>query len=191
MTVKEILYKADLLLDAGLPQGFFQGQSTDQAVIEAVNSNALVQQLVKCVNLVCDEIATEYFPLVQTQTVNVTNGEIDFSVFDSKVQSVVSVKDEIGKSVDFCYTPHGLENLSCKRASVRYQVAYQWADFWGEVSFGSPQVTSRVVAYGVVAQYYLLCGNYDQAKSWSARFYASLQQCKRGGKLVMPKRRWL
>ena len=191
MTVKEILYKADLLLDAGLPQEIFVGQSTDQSVADEVSSNQLLQRLVKCVNLVCDEIATDYFPVVQTQTVNVTNGEIDFSLFNNKVQGVVSVKDEGGKNVNFCYSQHGIANLECKQASVRYRVAYQWTDFWGEVNFGSPQVTSRVVAYGVVAQYYLLCGNYDQAKSWSARFYLCLQDCKRGGERVMPQRRWL
>ena len=191
MTVKEILYKADLLLDANLPQVFFQGQSSDSAVIEQANDHALLQKLVKCVNLVCDEIATEYFPVVQTQTVKVADGQIDFAQFDSKVQGIDSVKDERGKNVNFCYTQHGIGNLPCKQASVRYRVAYQWTDFWGEVYFGSPQVTSRVVAYGVVAQYYLLCGNYDQAKSWSARFYVSLHDSKRNGEIVMPKRRWL
>ena len=191
MTVKEILYKADLLLDTGINQELFLGDATNQYLKEQADADAVLQKLVKCVNLVCDEIATEYFPIVQTQTVAVENGEVDFSAFDNKVQGVVSVKDEWGKRVDFCYAQHGLTNLYCNKASVRYRVAYQWTDFWGEVSFGSPQVTSRIVAYGVVAQYYFLCGNYDQAKSWSARFYLSLAESKRGGERIMPKRRWL
>ena len=191
MTVKEILYKADLLLDANLPQVFFQGQSSDSAVIEQANDHALLQKLVKCVNLVCDEIATEYFPVMQTQTVKVADGQIDFAQLDSKVQGIDSVKDERGKRVNFCYSQYGITNVDCASASVRYRVAYQWTDFWGEVHFGSPQVTARVVAYGVVAQYYMLCGNYDLAKCWSARFYACLDQCRRGGEKVMPKRRWL
>ena len=191
MTVKEILYKADLLLDSGISSDYFTANATNQGIVEQVESDTLVQQLVKCVNLVCDEVATEYFPVVQTQTVAVTNGEVDFSAFDNKVQGVVSVKDEWGKNVNFCYSQYGLTNLDCNEASVRYRVAYQWTDFWGEVTFGSPQVSSRVVAYGVVAQYYFLCGNYDQAKAWSARFYLALAECKRGGHKVMPKRRWL
>jgi len=191
MTVKEILYKADLLLDAQLPQAIFQGQPTDQAVIELVNADTTLQQLVKCANLVGDEIATDYFPVVQTQTVDVVDGEVDFATLNNKVQGVVSVKDEMGCSVSFCYTQKGIANLHCKKASVRYRVAYEWTDFWGEIHFGSPQVTSRIVAYGVVAQYYMLCGNYDLAQSWSARFYTALAECRRGGQRVMPKRRWL
>ena len=191
MTVKEILYKADLILDAGIPQSIFQGQSTDQAVIEQVNSHATLQSLVKCVNLVADEIASDYFPIVQTQTVNVVDGYVPFSAFDNKLQGVVSIKDEWGNNVKFAYTTDGIANLACKKASVRYRVAYEWTDFWGEVKLGSPQVNSRVVAYGVVAQYYLLCGNYDQAKTWSARFYMALRDCIKGGQMTMPKRRWL
>ena len=191
MTVKEILYKADLLLDAGVSLTIFQGQPTDQAVIEQVNADTTVQKLVKCINVVCDEIATEYFPVVQTQTVDVMDGEVDFSVLGGKVQGVVSVKDELGKNVNFCYTDCGIANVNCAKASVRYRVAYQWTDFWGEVNFGSPRVTALAVAYGVVAQYYMLCGNYELAKNWSARFYLALQGCKRGGEKIMPKRRWL
>ena len=190
MTVKEILYKANLLVDSKLDPALFDSATDDLSALQLVSTSQVAQKLVRCINLVCDEILTDYFPVIKYQTVAVTDKKVCFSQLQGKPCAVLSVKDGAGKNLPFKYG-EGCILLSNGNVTIKYTTLFEDVTVVDSVTFGSPQVTSRTVAYGVAMEYYLLCGDYENAQTWRQRFYQALKSCRKMGEIKMPCRRWL
>ncbi len=183
MFVKDIILKAcDFIENDELAQAIEQDSALDEE-----KQNAL-DKLLKCFNLVRNEIVCEYMPIVNMERVICHDGKINFNQFKKKVVDIISVKDNFGNNVKFkifddFMLVEGGDVLVCYNSST------DELDLDGE--FFST-ISDRVYAYGVVREYYFIQTLYEDAKVWDERFKSSLQIFERKkGDTVLPRRRWI
>ncbi len=154
------------------------------------NENKTIATMLKCLNLVQNEVACEYIPLVAFQDVTATDFKVDYSAFDKKPIAVISAKDKFGRNIRFKAFPDYLMIFACK-AKIKYNYMPQ------EIStinsdVKEPVLPMRIYAYGVAREYFLLQNLSDDADIWEVRFKDSLSVFSRKKQDVkMPCRRWL
>lgn len=140
--------------------------------------------LTQCARRALDEIAAEYFPLVERETLTPTEGKLPFDRFSRTPLRVYGVTRN-GRAVAYGYYADGLTVEGGGACSVTY--GYLPA---GDDAAVHPSVPVRTAAYGAAAEYCLLNGLYDDAAMWDKRFRDSLMRLKKRGRRL-PQRRWL
>ncbi len=151
-------------------------------------STALLNKLVRCFNLVRNEIAGEYIKELQKEQVKVTEGQISFSSLSHEVLDIVKITDIYGQDVDYT-VENGTIKVDENNVFVYYNIVPAKLTIDG--SFDSI-VPERVYAYGVTREYYFSQTLYEDAKIWDSRFIASLENyARKKGETVMPGRRWV
>lgn len=148
--------------------------------------------LLRCANLVVNEICVDYFPLKTTSKLTSDgNGEIRYSDFPLPVSEVFKAVNSYGESVPF---REFYDRLLLDK-NTEYEVTYSYilpeADINGEVSFPE-RITARAVAYGIAAEYSVISQATDEALTWDRRYKDALARALRVAKEVRVRRRkWL
>ena len=60
--------------------------------------------IIRCVNNITSEIAADYLPILKQKEVTFTDGKINISSIDNKIQEVVNIKTLGGKSLNYKYS---------------------------------------------------------------------------------------
>ncbi len=183
MLVKDIILKAcDFTENDELSKAINEGSQLPEEL------KNLQDKLVKCLNLVRNEIASEYMPIVKMEIVVCENGKFNINDFSSRLVDIISIKDKYGNNVK--YNVIGDELISNEeKIFVWYNTLPDEIAFEGEFSSTIPE---RVYAYGVVKEFFFLQTLYEDAKVWDERFKNSLQVLERKkSETVIPQRRWI
>lgn len=146
-----------------------------------------VASYVNCLNLVRNEIATEFIPNAKTERLTVTDNRLDYTSFSSEVIEVLSVKNRLGESVKFdAFSDHiELENGTFE---IKYNANPETLTLKSEFVSNIPE---RVYAYGILREYYYIQTLYEDASVWDARFKNSLQALERKkNETIIRKRGW-
>ena len=154
------------------------------------NTTKNLELLVRCLNLVYNELASDYVPLKHTEEVVVETEEIDINTLEKRLISVLALADKDGKNAKYKVYP-----TTIKVANGTYDIEYSYLP--QEVlledtieAFGS-KLTERIIAYGVASEYSLISGLFDEATLWKKRFLDSLLiATSKKSELKMPARRW-
>lgn len=146
------------------------------------------ERMVRCFNLVNQEIASEYIPYLCKE--NVSGSIINFSQLSKKVINIFQVKGKFGLDLLFKVYPNFIE-VQGNAKSVTYSFLPEEITAEDDVQLFCG-ITARVLAYGVASEYLLLDGVSQDAEIWENRFKQSLFVLSRKkGEHVLPKRRWL
>lgn len=149
--------------------------------------------LVKCANLMIKEIASEYVPLIEEETVDVVDGKIDYDVLVHKVNEVRKVEDlASGLTTNFYHTPTHckLQNEGIKRAKIVYSYVPLDIDIADDCPL-PPQVSPKTLALGICAEYSMISGMYEQSVMYSDRFKQDMRTAvRRKGEIRVKPRRW-
>lgn len=183
MFVKDIILKAcDFIENDDLAQALKQEKSLDE------EKQNVLDKLVKCFNLVRNEIVCEYMPIVKMERIICEQGKIYFDQFSGMVVDIVSVKDNFGNNVKFKVYDNFI-TVDGNDVCVWYNTSAEELDI--DEQFSST-ISERVYAYGVVREYYFIQTLYEDAKVWDERFKSSLQTFERKkGDTILPRRRWI
>ena len=182
MKVKECVEKAAMLLGiaddvcAYLEDGYEPGEEG-------------AQRLLKCFNLVENELALDYLPLFAEQKVVNENGKVDFLLLQKNAVRIVSVKNEAGESVKFRLFPKYLET-----PKGALTIVYSYIPPEKQMGDESDYVTLsvRLFAYGMAMNYALLMGLYEEAAVWEKKYKEALEAAYRiRGAAVVRSRRWV
>lgn len=160
-----------------------------------VNPTELTQKnlelLVRCVNLVYQELATDYIPLKHAEEITVSSGEFLFENLTKSIINVLSLKNLDGENKKFKIYPNAI-----KVENGTYQIEYSYLP--SEVSLGneveafSGRISERILAYGVASEYSFISGLFEEASMWKKRFEdAVLIASRKKSPLRMPTRRWV
>ncbi len=182
MTVKSVMHTAAVCLGIA------------DVVDEYINKNGGTQTktgdlLLQCFNMVENELALDYIPLFREDEMTVTNGKILYSSFGSDVSRIVKVTDLEGRKLPFKLFATYLQ-VSGERVRVRY--AYMpAAKVLSGVSDFKTEVSERLFAYGMAAEYAMTTGLYEEAAVWDKKYKEGIEALRRGtqGGRV-PARRW-
>ncbi len=155
----------------------------------ATQSDKTVMLLVNCCNLVLDELYREYAASVCKTVVEAADGFIDTSTLP--LGKVLSLTDGYGCDVPFKYTQNGLITEQKGKLNLCYSRQSVGAEWNEELPLPTPQISARIVVYGVVAEYLQAAGDINGYSLWRQRYEDALRACCRSHCNRMPVRRWL
>ncbi len=147
--------------------------------------------MLKCVDFVIDDIASDYFPLIREDELFVRNGRLFFKDFPRTPTAVASVKKD-GKALNFSRRFDGLQLGEDGNVTVQYAFKPAAAAVDGETEWTDGCVSERILVYGVAAEYCIAAGLDADAEMWDKRYRDALQRAVikyLSGKST-PKRRW-
>ena len=185
MLVKEILTNVAYLLD-------------DNKLIEAISQDNFTGHLledknllIKCVNYVNNIIATEYFHIDETVTIDNSNGLIPYtSITQKTIFDIVEIKGAFGKKINFKTTTNGIETKKGK-LTVKFLYMPEDVAYDDNITCYPTKINARIFAYGVASEYLFIKGNFDEGDIWDNRFKNALKSIQRNHKeIIMPNRRW-
>ena len=148
-----------------------------------------INKLISCCNLVVNQIASEYVTLKDEVKLTSNTGTIAYSKITNKILvDILSVKKN-GAYVKFNCKPTNLETVE---GELEIEFAYQpnmATSISSQIDFNDFKINSRVIAYGVTAEYCFINSMYDDAAIWDNRFKNSLINVLRPRREIKIKKR--
>lgn len=188
MTVKEVIaLAADNLGREDLAESLSSLTGEPEGELKA---------LVRCYNLVENEVALDYCPLKAEEKLTPIDGKVAFSALSHAPVDVYSVKNALGATVAFeiypayLSLPAGTEQVM---VSYAYAPAAKTAEQTCEVS---EKVSARLLSFGVACEFSLSCARYQEAALWDKRFRDALRAAevyrrRPSARLGIRARRWV
>ena len=170
MTVKEILTAAATGL--GLAEevnAYLLGTSTE--------GEAVTSELLRCFNLVENEVALDYLPLLAEEELQSDTGAVHYASFSREAARVVGVYDEFGNALPFTLFPEYLKTQAGKIV-VRYTYLPK-AKMLADKSDFVLQASVRLFAYGIAAEYSLASGLFEEAAVWDKKYKNAIEAAYR------------
>lgn len=163
MTVKEILLAAAGklgILDE--VEAYLSNNSTD------AEAQAKAIDLLRCFNLVENEVALDYLPLLAEEEMESDMGVMYYSSLSREAVRVLGVRDEWGNEVPFTLFPEYLKTQPNK-VLVRYTYLPKEKTFKDKSDF-TLNASVHLFAYGVAAEYALANGMFEEAAVWDKKY---------------------
>ena len=169
----------------------FLGENELKDLIGTQNADevqqAKINALLTCLNLAYEEIVTEYLPILCTQTLSVSEGEIAFSQLSNPISGIVSVKDENGNDLSYLQSADHIE-VNAEKVVITYQIVPEKFDFGDEANVIFPE---RLLAYGTCREFLFMQGLSEEALLYEKRFKdALINFVRKKSSLILPKRQW-
>lgn len=185
MAITDIIKQAAFLLgkdDVATYLG--NGECVDQTTA-AKDATALLG----CYNLVLNEVATEYVPLIKKQRLTATDGKVYFSALDFGISEVAAVYDDNMNRVECDVYADRIET-ELAAVYIEYYAVPPVRAMTDAADYPSGRVPDRVFAYGVAAEFCISNGVYEEAEMWQERFQQSIVRAAPKSRRVMKPRRW-
>lgn len=181
MTVKEIIITAcEMFEQDEIAEKLKDGQDFTE------EESAIVNQLIKCYNFIQNELATEFTPLLHKEKIESDGQGFSISNLEKRLAYIVSFKDEEGQNLKYKLLAGKL--IFEGKGELTYCYCPDKATIDDESVLLIPE---RVVAYGILREYFLLNGSSSEASSFETKFKNSLLNFSRKKtEVIMPSRNW-
>ena len=163
MTVKEILDIACTFVNRIDVKNYFSSSDGSE---EAVKGSEIFIDLL---NVVINELACTYVPMITSEELAVTNGRIYYKDLKEKAVKIIKVTDMNNCEVDYKYAYQYI-TVDLPFVTVIYEYSPKKVGLNDEVGYLEKDVPARVIAYGVAAEYLLVNGDFDEAVTWHKRY---------------------
>lgn len=183
MTVKEILKAAAVELGmADEIDGYLNG-------VDA-SGNKVVADLLRCFNLVENELAIDYLPLYAEEEVETDTGAVFFAFLSKPVVRVIRVCDEWGNDAPFRLFPEYIKTQAGKIV-VRYTYTPEEKGLEDDCDFPA-YASLRLFAYGIASEYSLASGLFEESAVWDKKYKDAIQATYRSSTCRrIRSRRWV
>lgn len=183
MTVKECIAAAAVELGIG---------DEVRDCLDGVSSTASgdVKNLLQCFNLVENELALDYLPLLAEDTLETDTGTVCYSELSRAVVRVIGVRDQAGNDVAYQLFPDFLK-AQAGTLTVRYSYTPTPKTLSGKSDY-TLYASVRLFAYGMAAEYAAATGQYEAAAVWDKKYKAAITAAYRTNKAKKIRaRRWV
>lgn len=155
-----------------------------------LNSGQAGKTLLQCYNLIENELALDYFPLIAEDEVQTNTGMVDFSNLSCAMTKIWGVTDMNGEAVKYRLFPKYIKTQP-GRLKIRYIYAPQEKTADEECEFAAA-VSKRMVAYGMAAEYCMHMGLYEEADAWDKKYKGAIEAAYKGTPCKrISSRRWV
>lgn len=148
--------------------------------------------LLRCYNLVENEIALEYIPLKREEVLSVENGFLPFYSLSSVPVHIKRITDEGGNPMDFTLLSDGIK---LRGKADRVTVLYDYSPVekgWNDQSEYGGKVSARLMAEGTAGEFCLTNGQFSEAAAWDQKYRDALRSAYLvRKKLKIRPRRWV
>ena len=183
MKVNEIILSAASLI------GYYE-QVKDYIDGEGEDGATVTELLLRCFNLVENELALDYLPLVAEEEKVTNAGKIVYSGLNNSIVRIIRVTDEEGNSIAYQVFP---DYLMTQTGKVHIVYSYTpTPKTIGDESDFTLYVSTRMFEYGILAEYFAAVGRFEEANVWDEKYKDAIEAAYRaqsGGR--MPVRRWV
>lgn len=127
--------------------------------------------LVRCYNLVEQELATDYFPILEVDKFFHVEDKIYYKDFSRKPYMLKGIQDFHGDSVSFRLAPEYInliKNYNGGTFFVKYYYLPEDKELYSNSTYGAEYIS--ILKYGIAAEYCLMQGNFEQAKIYSDKY---------------------
>ena len=173
MKVKEVIVAAaELIGDEAVKrvQAYLDGGEGD--------GELLATALLRCFNMVENDLATNYLPLKKEEVLDTDTGAIAYTALSQNALNIVRVTDEWGLSVRFdSYANYFKTKVG--KMFVTYTYVPKEKTLEDEVEFHR-LASKRLFAYGIAAEYCLKEGLYDEAAVWDKKYKDAVNVAYKG-----------
>lgn len=185
MILKDVVRNSACLLNREHVVKYLDGERVE-------NSDAKEQTdiFVFCANLVINELAASFFSIKKTEKMQIENGQIKYSSFSERPLEFLKVENERGEQMPYKMSGDCLE-IKGGSCFVTYKYLPPNYNLEDKIGFSDNRISSRILAYGVVAEVCLIERAFDESVSFRKRYSEEIS------KLVLPKtksiraRRWI
>ena len=188
MKAKEILKNVCVYLgkEELLASSLFEENGNEPTEREMADIN----KMLKCLNFITSEIASDYLPIIKEKEVEITNHKINVFDIDEKIQEIVSFKSVYGRNLKYRLIDGHVVSLTNK-AVVKYKVYPDEILLDGNAETFGGRLSARIIAYGVASEYCFLEMLYDDASIWENRYKnALLMNSRKKSEITLKKRGW-
>ena len=170
MTVKNILKLVSALLNRKDLVKYFNTQSCDD--YERIKED--VETLLTSYNIICDEVATMYLKLINSEEFVVEDGKLTYDKFRYNPITIISVKDLKNRDIS-CRILHTEIRVNATNVVVEYSYSPDKKGLDDECDFSKTQIKERVLAYGIATEFCLIKGMYEEASLWHDKYTDALK----------------
>ena len=127
--------------------------------------------LVRCYNLVEQELATDYSPILEVDKFFHVEDKIYYKDFSRKGYMIKGVQDFRGDKVNYVLRLEYLElqkNYDGGTFFVKYYYTPDEKDFHSQCTYGVEYI--NILKYGVASEYCLVTGDFEQAKIYNDKY---------------------
>ena len=183
MKVKELLKLCGDMANLAFPDD-------EEIESELETQGSTVRQLLNCCNFTLEELYRDYASSVRKTVVEVVDGFADTSAY--RLSKVISLVDGEGNDVKYRYTEGGLSVEEDGKYNLCYARLPGDVNLEDEVTLPSPRITERVLAYGILREYFAIIGDRATASLWDERYKDALRIADvKSSSMRMPVGRWL
>jgi len=149
---------------------------------------ALLSRLLDCLNLVYQEIVTDYFPLSVVEEVQLNGSLFRYSELEHRLIKPIKLEKD-GKNITFTAAPSGIYCGAVGTAAFTYCYLPEALDAGSEID--DYRLTSGLLSNGVLGEYYFLDSVFDMASAYDAKFRNDLSwAAAKGREIKIKARRW-
>ncbi|MGN1227332.1 MAG: hypothetical protein ACI4TX_01675 [Christensenellales bacterium] len=138
------------------------------------SANKIIVTLKFLINKVLKLISINYLPCVYKESIKVENGKFNVGELAKKFKSIKSVKDSNGERVANCRVWQKEIALKSGEYEIEYIYAINDYDYFEDVEDFLPCLTYSSVVDGVLGEYYLINGFYDEGDFFITRFESQM-----------------
>lgn len=152
------------------------------------NDDSEIVTIVKCINMIISEIASDYIPVVFEEEVEAVNGLIPYDKLTKRLINLKKVSKNATK-IGAKMFPNEIVLNECGLVKVQYCYLPKEVKLGDDIDL-SPRVTLMLVAYGALGEYCLLMGRYEDAMLFDKRYREMLKIACRTTKEIRLKHGW-
>jgi len=186
MNIKEILKITAVLLNRENVIGYLNGN------VNSISNETLVtvNNMTSLANLVINELSTTYIPMVKIEKVNSSAGKVEHKQLSERVLKIINVYDQSMNNCSFTVTA---EYLKVNKSVVNVEYEYLPSNYGldDEIGYNEKDVSPRVLAYGVCAEFSISEGRFDEAVLWHKRYVDAVSEICLPKNTTLKQRSWV
>ena len=166
MTVRDMILHAARIL--GIEQGVIAYWDDEEYTYEKD-----AKLLESCFYSVENNLALNYIPLYAEDTLHTSTGRLEYSALEYSPVRIVSVTNEKDEAVPYTIYPKYLKTqLGTFKVTYTYLPPQKELDDMSEFSL---LISDMMLVYGILAEYCLAEGRYEDAAEWDKKYKAEIE----------------
>lgn len=148
-----------------------------------------VNTLVKLANLVINELACSFVPMVTVEKISAQDGKVYYTSLSNNPLKIIGIYDNYGNDVLKKITAT-FAMVSASEVLVEYSFFPKTYALEDNVGYQEKDVPMRVLCYGLCAEFALSMGCYKDAVMWHGRYEDGLVEFYKPSNSKIKRREW-
>ena len=185
MSIKEIIKITATVIGREDVVEYLEGkvQTPSQEVVDTV------EVMVRLANLVINELACSFIPMKKVEKVVVKDGKVYYKDLSYNPLVILNAYDKNENELSFLVKNTHVE-LDSYTAEIEYSFVPPNYTLDQEIGYQEKDISARVLAYGLCAEYAITQGCFKDAVMWHKRYEDSVYQACAPKNSTIKERRW-